>query len=571
MTKYKKYVVTLILPGNIIQDLHFGAFSRNWWLSRPDDNSTCLSLYSIRVGMKTLTTINNKDFIITVVQNNEFKPSYICQSDGIYSKICENSTTAITSVYQRIFSVATKHAGPLIMGFDQHIISDQLLSDITFRPFSFKLDKLNLLIFVLENLIILNGIIVKKVRVYQATQEVAMFKNTSPNTIWQQIGILSQYTELELFGLAHKITYEAIKEIPSCTSLDWNNEIFEKVFQYHLKRRLSPNINWRKFFISWSKQNHIIELHQKLKEIYSKEQVIEEREWRAWKALLNHCGCTEITPYSKEQSDFEFWTRSENPNYDKAILKTLANKFTYNEIQANLKVSTDAITYARHFAQNYGPDGHQWEKPIIKHEKMDPKKKEQLEKFFQDKAVVIMSSYKTDNSTNQPVHYLKNTKQVLWNKFHETFPDGVKRTSFYGYLQGNRFVYHENMGGLCSICSIHGYKTFDEFNRLIKCYVFNSSIQDELITACEKLSRFLKKDYEQEIIIDSDGITKHNPCLNHCMLYAFGYCTESHTYECYNCNSLFRFIDNIKRTGNTDLSIHGEIEELKDHLLCYLS
>ncbi|CAG8723728.1 30714_t:CDS:2 [Gigaspora margarita] len=58
------------------------------------------------------------------------------------------------------------------------------------------------------------------VRVYQATQEVAMFKNTSPNTVWQQIGILFQYTGLELFGLMNKITYETIKEILSCTSLD---------------------------------------------------------------------------------------------------------------------------------------------------------------------------------------------------------------------------------------------------------------------------------------------------------------------------------------------------------------
>ncbi|RIB00909.1 hypothetical protein C2G38_2232482 [Gigaspora rosea] len=192
MTKHKKYIVTFILPGNIIQDLHFGSFSRNWWLSRPDDHST--------------------------FRNNEFKPGYICQLDGIYSKIYENSTIAITSVYQHIFSVATKYTSPLIIGIGKS-----------------------------------NNPEWNYVQVYQATQEVAMFKNTSPNT--------------------------AIKEIPSCTSLDWNNEIFEKVFQYHLKRRLSPNINWCKFFISWSKQSHIIELHQKLKEIYSKEQVIKEREW----------------------------------------------------------------------------------------------------------------------------------------------------------------------------------------------------------------------------------------------------------------------------------------------------
>ncbi|CAG8829918.1 22327_t:CDS:1, partial [Gigaspora margarita] len=58
------------------------------------------------------------------------------------------------------------------------------------------------------------------VRIYQATQNIAIFKNTSLNIVWQQIEILSQYTELELFGLTNKITYEAIKEIPLCTSLD---------------------------------------------------------------------------------------------------------------------------------------------------------------------------------------------------------------------------------------------------------------------------------------------------------------------------------------------------------------
>jgi hypothetical protein len=108
---------------------------------------------------------------------------------------------------------------------------------------------------------------------------------------------------------------------------------------------------------------------------------------------------------------------------------------------------------------------------------MDKKKKEQLGKYFQDKAVVIMSSYKTDSNTNQPVHYLKNTKQVLWSKFHETFPDGVKRTSFYGYLQGNRFVYRENLGGLCSTCNVHGYETFNELDKLIKRHVLSGPIQ----------------------------------------------------------------------------------------------
>jgi hypothetical protein len=63
-----------------------------------------------------------------------------------------------------------------------------------------------------------------------------------------------------------------------------------------------------------------------------------------------------------------------------------------------------------------------------------------------------MSSYKTDAATQELVHYLKNTKQELWKKFQEKYPNGVKKTNFYKYLQGNKYIYCENLGGLCSIC-----------------------------------------------------------------------------------------------------------------------
>ncbi len=37
-----------------------------------------------------------------------------------------------------------------------------------------------------------------------------------------------------------------------------------------------------------------------------------------------------------------------------------------------------------------------------------------------------MSSYKIDIIIQEPVHYLKNTKKELWEKFHEIYPNGVK-------------------------------------------------------------------------------------------------------------------------------------------------
>ena len=50
---------------------------------------------------------------------------------------------------------------------------------------------------------------------------------------------------------------------------------------------------------------------------------------------------------------------------------------------------------------------------------------EQLQAFLIDKAYVVMSSYKTDAATNEPVYYLKQTKIGFWKKYHEQYPDGV--------------------------------------------------------------------------------------------------------------------------------------------------
>ena len=79
-----------------------------------------------------------------------------------------------------------------------------------------------------------------------------------------------------------------------------------------------------------------------------------------------------------------------------------------------------------------------------------------------------MSSYKTDTKTGQPVVYLKDTKKALWEKFKYNFPNGIKRTTFYTKLMGNQYVYREDLGGLCSICSSYGYETFEDIMNLIK-------------------------------------------------------------------------------------------------------
>ncbi|CAB4488471.1 unnamed protein product [Rhizophagus irregularis] len=74
-----------------------------------------------------------------------------------------------------------------------------------------------------------------------------------------------------------------------------------------------------------NQKSSIIELTQKLKEIYPVGYIIKDREFRAWKALLRHAGCIKITPFEKEDSELQFWTRSKDPDKDKDTLIQLYN------------------------------------------------------------------------------------------------------------------------------------------------------------------------------------------------------------------------------------------------------
>ncbi|CAG8639644.1 7378_t:CDS:2, partial [Racocetra fulgida] len=89
----------------------------------------------------------------------------------------------------------------------------------------------------------------------------------------------------------------------------------------------------------------------------------------------------------------------------------------------------------------------QLEKLKITREKLAPEKKEQIEYFIQNKANVVMSFYKTDSTTKLPIYYLKNNKEALWKWFHEEYPNGVKRTTFYKYLQDGQYIYKEDLDG----------------------------------------------------------------------------------------------------------------------------
>ncbi|CAG8741866.1 22796_t:CDS:1, partial [Gigaspora margarita] len=113
-----KYKVSLVFRGEITRNLHYGPYARAWWLALPNNNNaTYVPLYPLCLGMRTITTINGRDFMITVIQDN-LEPGFLCQSEDLRSKLYKSSSEAITSIYQLAFSTKTKLDGLLVMGFD---------------------------------------------------------------------------------------------------------------------------------------------------------------------------------------------------------------------------------------------------------------------------------------------------------------------------------------------------------------------------------------------------------------------------------------------------------------------
>ncbi|CAG8506687.1 20584_t:CDS:2, partial [Gigaspora rosea] len=262
-----KYKVTLISQGEIIQNLHFGPNAKDWWISRPTNNDVTY-LYPVRPGMKTLTTINQHNFIITVVQEG-FEPGYLCQFEALRSDICKSSSEAITSIYQQAFSTKTKFDGLLVMGFDNSEICKALLTDIYFHPYTFKIgNKINLNVFGIGKSSNSNWNYAEKgyqssfvhnfrqtrslffqefsnkeaiVKIYQNSQEICVFRDTDPNTVWNQIGILTQFTGCTLFGLEHEQTKSEINNEQTLTYSAKDQAMIKQLYECVCLRAIPEN------------------------------------------------------------------------------------------------------------------------------------------------------------------------------------------------------------------------------------------------------------------------------------------------------------------------------------------
>ncbi|RHZ88774.1 hypothetical protein Glove_21g132 [Diversispora epigaea] len=516
------------------------------------------ALYSYYLKKRTLANINWQSIFLQWVK----KGSGIIEIWSVLQKIYPEN---------HIFNERERRAW---QAFLRAAGLNQLLDGILFQPFYILVDKFRIFVYSLGKQDFASSFIYTyckkrslfvqtmkktfcKIEIYYETTLVAMFKGDTPIDVWKKTGILQKLDGFVLFGLKDDYTKKRLEssELLTCRPTDWtNDEIMNALYSYYLKKRTLANINWQSIFLQWVKKGSgIIEIWSVLQKIYPENHIFNERERRAWQAFLRAAGCTNITPFGIDKSKYEFWTKEINPLHYQEILYTLSE---HGFLRTTPFV--DSSKPCNNFTERLADcliESYEANKKVFHRTRFSEEAKNQFEIFFSDKSIVNMSSYKVDPQTKLPVLYLKDSKTALWEKFSETYPDGFKRTTFMTELARGRFQYREDLGGLCSICCQYGYNVFEDLVELISVQIKDLKYQSILIDKVEKIRRHMKRDYEKEISINTNGQVNHNPCISHCLAYAFGICENIHVSICEKCNELWMLFRQLQSDLDESCSV----------------
>ncbi|RGB24287.1 hypothetical protein C1646_773318 [Rhizophagus diaphanus] len=92
---------------------------------------------------------------------------------------------------------------------------------------------------------------------------------------------------------------------------------------------------------------------------------------------------------------------------------------------------------------------------------------------------------------------------------------------------------------------------------------------DNILQKINNLKRHLHRDYERELVVNTDGTTIHNPCISHCLPYAFGKYSEKHTSRFSECDKFFEFFEFMHLHIMEDQV--ASLNEIKEHLQYFLA
>ncbi|CAG8780467.1 18922_t:CDS:1, partial [Gigaspora rosea] len=136
--------------------LHYGVWAKAWWEITSIEVETEIKNFVIpyRLYIRIAYELNNKNFIITVLPNNNnlLKPGFQCTCEATTTEIESHPSTAISTCYQSSFKTKTEYLSSAIMGFNNINIIRQLIANIIFFPIFVRIDKLSVVIINTGNL-----------------------------------------------------------------------------------------------------------------------------------------------------------------------------------------------------------------------------------------------------------------------------------------------------------------------------------------------------------------------------------------------------------------------------------
>ncbi|GBC15681.2 hypothetical protein GLOIN_2v1767205 [Rhizophagus irregularis DAOM 181602=DAOM 197198] len=456
--------------------------------------------------------LNSKNFAITILNDEQTQnPCFRCVCDGKDSGIQASASAAINNMYIQIFgNKTTKYSGLIVMGFDNEAIVRELVADVSFIPIFICLDK----------------IIIVVSKIGGSSRE--GYYGAGP-------GYFS--TLITKYAGKQSLFVQSIED--EC-SLDIYNE---GVKLYHNKNT-TPNKIWETIDIHKKYDGVALfgitdpYVQQKLEELNKLEKSKLEKSKNLITCTSDNWENIDILNLIFEQnikkrkiatSTFSDWSnlftnwdnlvklfesemllvmeKKSQPNSEsEKIWESLQKALEANKRGVDGKVGNNIINSARKYARLNGPGAPSLIKPKRTVKQMSEIKEKQFLMFFQDRSIVTQSSYQVDKN-GSPILYMRDQKIKLWKKFEETFPN------------------------------------------------------DQL--------RHLHRGYERELAVNADGTTQHNPCISHCLPYAFGKCLEKHKSRCSECDKFFEFFEFMHPHVNEDQAAF--LEEIKEHLQYFLA
>ncbi|CAG8608858.1 19864_t:CDS:2, partial [Racocetra persica] len=222
-----------------------------------------------------------------------------------------------------------------------------------------------------------------------------------------------------------------------------NLEIYLESEHTHQFIKQTPDNIWNK----WHQQTStVIQFLLILQKIYLPEYTFQEKELRTWQSIFVACGYTNVTSVPKKESLIEFWSKASDSIADKESLETFYKNNIIQFLQ-NLQLTQDSTFWdsfrdALLSNKRGSDDALLLQKPKRTASRLTNIQEKQFLLFFQD----------GDNV----------------KKFHKTYPNDMKRTSFIARLaDSENLKYYQDLGRLCMICYDYRYDTFNNLENII--------------------------------------------------------------------------------------------------------